>query len=303
MKASIKRALAWCLLVLTLPAGMEGAPAVSAPEDPDARKSRPVITPSRTGASNLALLIDVGSVLRRLEKGDPLVLVDVRSLEAFERVRIPGSLNIPLQFIRTKPFFKTTPLVLVNQGFGLQALAGECQRLRSAGYSVSILSGGLCAWHRAGGPLEGDLGAAAEFIRVTPQDAYLEKDAAFRLVVDVSEVRSQISREAFPHAMHLPLEGDPAAVLERLQAALGLKPEWGLLGPLVISESGLEYDRVEQALRHGGFKHVFSLTGGIAAYRRYLADLSRLWSSWESRVKTITPCPTCGDGDGRGAKN
>jgi rhodanese-related sulfurtransferase len=231
------------------------------------------------------------------------VLVDVRSLEAFERVRIPGSLNIPLQFIRTKPFLKPAPVVLVNQGFGLQALAGECRRLRSAGYSVSILSGGLCAWHRAGGPLEGDLGAAAEFSRVTPQDAYLEKDAAFRLVVDVSEVRSQTSREAFPHAMHLPLEGDPAAVLERLQAALGLKPEWELLGPFVISESGLEYDRMEQVLGQAGFESVFFLAGGIAAYRRYLADLARLWPPRESRVRTLTPCPTCGDGDGRGTED
>jgi hypothetical protein len=99
------------------------------------------------------------------------------------------------------------------------------------------------------------------------------------------------------------LKGNPAVVLERLKAVLGLNPEWGLMGPLVISESGFEYDRVEQALRHGGFKHFFFLTGGIAAYRRYLTDLSRLWSPRESRVKTITPCPACGDGDGRGAED
>jgi rhodanese-related sulfurtransferase len=303
MNASIKRALAWCLLVLALSAGMEGAFAISAPEDPDGRKSRPAIASSRRGASHAALLVEVRSVLGRLEKGDPLVLVDVRSPEAFERLRIPGSLNIPLKFIRTKPFLKTTPVVLVNQGFGLQPLSWECERLKSAGFAVSVLKGGLCAWHRAGGPLEGDLGTAAEFSRVTPQDAYLEKDAPFRLVVDVSGVRSQTSREEFPDAVHVPLEGDPADVLERLQAALGLNPEWGLLGPLVISESGLECDRMEQALRQGGFKHVFFLTGGIAAYRRYLTDLSRLWSPRESRVKTITPCPTCGDGDGRGAED
>jgi rhodanese-related sulfurtransferase len=168
---------------------------------------------------------------------------------------------------------------------------------------VSILSGGLCAWHRAGGPLEGDLGAAAEFSRVAPQDAYLEKDAAFRLVVDVSEVRSQTSREAFPHAVHMPSEENSALVLKRLQAVLDQRPDARFSAPLVLSESGLEYDRVEQVLGQAGFESVFFLAGGIAAYRRYLADLSRLWSPWESRVKTITPCPTCGDGDGRGAKD
>jgi rhodanese-related sulfurtransferase len=303
MNASIKRALACCLLVLALPAGLEGAPAIPAPEDPDGRKSRPAIASSRAKAPTAAWLVDVESVLRRLAKGDPLVLVDVRSPEAFERVRIPGALNIPLQFIRTKPFLKPIPVVLVNEGFDLQPLVRECERLESAGFSASVVSGGLCAWHGTGGPLEGDLGAAAEFNRVTPQAVFLEKDAASRLVVDVSGVRSQMSREEFPHAVHVPLEEDPADVLERLQAALGPKPEWGLLGPLVISESGLEYDRLEQALRQGGFKHVFFLTGGIAGYRRYLADLARLWPPRESRVKTITPCPACGDGDGRGAED
>jgi rhodanese-related sulfurtransferase len=262
-----------------------------------------VIASSRRGAPHAALLVEVRSVLGRLEKGDPLVLVDVRSPEAFERVRIPGSLNIPLQFIRTKPFLKTTPVVLVNQGFGLQALAEECERLQSAGYSVSILSGGLCAWHRAGGPLEGDLGTAAEFSRVTPQDAYLEKDAPFRLVVDVSGVRSQTSREEFPDAVHVPLEGDPADVLERLQAALGQLPDARVKAPLILSESGLEYDRMEQVLGQAGFESVFFLAGGIAAYRRYLADLARLWPPRESRVRTLTPCPTCGDGDGRGTED
>ncbi|MFY9942053.1 MAG: rhodanese-like domain-containing protein [Desulfobacterales bacterium] len=303
MNASIKRALACCLLVIALPAGVEGASAIPAPEDVAGRKNQAVIASSRTGAPTAARLVDVRSVLQRLAKGDPLVLVDVRSPEAFERVRIPGSLNIPLQFIRTKPFLKPTSVVLVNEGFDLQPLARECERLESAGFAASVVSGGLCAWHRANGSLEGDLGAAAEFNRVTPQAVFLEKDMASRLVVDVSGVQSQMSREKFPHAVHVPLEEDPAAVLDRLQAVLDLKPEWGLLGPLVIGESGHEYDRMEQALRQGGFKHVFFLTGGIAAYRRYLTDLARLWSPRESRVKTITPCPTCGDGDGRGAED
>jgi rhodanese-related sulfurtransferase len=303
MKASIKRALAWCLLVLALSAGMEGAPAMPAPEDPEGRMSRSAIASNPSGTSYAALLVEVRSVLRRLEKGDPLVLVDVRRPEAFGRVRIPGSLNIPLQFIRTKPFLKTTPVVLVHQGFGLQALTGECRRLQPAGYRVSILSGGLCAWHRAGGPLEGDLGSAAEFSRVTPQDAYLEKDTDFRLVVDVSGVRSQTSREAFPHAVHIPREENSALVLKRLQAALDQRPDARFSAPLILSESGLEYDRVEQVLGQAGFESVFFLAGGITAYRRYLADLARLWPPRESRVRTLSPCTACGDGDGRGAGN
>jgi rhodanese-related sulfurtransferase len=298
-----KQALAWCLLFLTVPVGAQGVSGIPAPEDAAGRKSPAVNASRKTGAPDAALLVDVGSVLQRLAMGVPLVLVDVRSQEAFDRVRIPGSLNLPLEFIRTKSFLKTTPVVLVNEGFRLQPLAGECERLKSAGFPVSILSGGLCAWHRADGPLEGDLAVAAAFSRVTPQAAYLEKNAASRLVVDVSGVRSQTSWEEFPHALHVPFEGNPAVVLDRLKAALDHQPDSWLKGPLIISESGFEYDQLEHVLRQAGFESVFFLAGGSEAYRRYLADLSRLFSPRESRVKTITPCPACGDGDGGVANN
>ena len=40
-----------------------------------------------------------------------LTLVDVRSTDDFQRLHIPGSLNIPLYAVKTKIFLKSFPMV------------------------------------------------------------------------------------------------------------------------------------------------------------------------------------------------
>ena len=60
------------------------------------------------------LLISADSVLldRALKK--ELLLVDIRPAAAFGKLRIPGSLNIPLYAIKTKTFLKKHDLVLID---------------------------------------------------------------------------------------------------------------------------------------------------------------------------------------------
>lgn len=302
MKASIREALAWCcLLLLALPIGTQGAAGGSAPEDAAGRSTQPVVAPGRMGAPDVAPLVDVGSLRLRLKKGPPVVLVDVRSPEAFDRVRIPGSLNIPLHCVRTKSFLKSASLVLVNEGFPARSLAEACAGLKSDGFTAAILSGGLDGWHQAGGPLEGDLAAAGEFSRVSAQTFLGEKSFGSWVVVDVAPLRSDVSRALLPHALHVPFEGNPAAAADRVKAAVAPRIQGPLTAALIVDESGLHYDGLEKALRLAGLERVFFLTGGIEACRRYLEDLARLWLPRESRIKTITPCPTCGESDRGGS--
>ncbi len=104
-----------------------------------------------------SLAITVEAVLYKLRQNQQLTLVDVRSREDFERLYIPGSVNIALFVVKTKTYLKSAPVVLVNEGFRYAELEDECRRLAKRGFKVSILDGGLPAWQRKGGQLTGDL--------------------------------------------------------------------------------------------------------------------------------------------------
>lgn len=95
--------------------------------------------------------------------------VDVRSEEAFEDSRIPGSIRIPRYAVKTKGFLRGRPVVLVTDGSSWGQLEAEVRTLRDRGFaSVSIWYGGLHAWREMGGRLEGT-GQAS--IRTLPPDA------------------------------------------------------------------------------------------------------------------------------------
>ncbi len=192
-------------------------------------------------------------------------------------------------------------LVLVNEGFPARSLAEACAGLKSDGFTAAILSGGLGGWHQAGGPLEGDLAAAGEFSRVSAQTFLGEKCFGSWVVVDVAPLRSDASRTLLPHALHVPFKGNTAAAADRVKAAVAPRIQGPLTAALIVDESGLHYDGLEKALRLAGLERVFFLTGGIEACRRYLEDLARLWLPRESRIKTVTPCPTCGESDRGGS--
>lgn len=115
-----------------------------------------------------ALFVAAESVLQEIKAEQKILLIDIRESKAFEKVRIPGSINIPLSFIKTKPFLKPGPLVLVSAGYGQRFMEKECRRLNARGFKAVILLGGLCAWKQAGGKLEGDLTALGQVGLATP---------------------------------------------------------------------------------------------------------------------------------------
>ena len=75
---------------------------------------------------NPAFSISMETVLRKLKKKEEIILVDVRSREAFERFRVPGSINLPLFALKTKAFLKSKPLVLINDGWHQKSQGAGC---------------------------------------------------------------------------------------------------------------------------------------------------------------------------------
>jgi len=258
-------------------------------------------TPAGAGTdpSHRNLYASVTSVLHKMKQNT--LLVDVRSHQAYEKVNIPDSINVPLFAVKTKAFLKGRSLVLVNEGYNRRQLEVECGKLRAAGFDVSILMGGLNAWREKGLKFRGDLFAVRAFAEVSPRDFYGEKDGPDHAVIDISRIQSPESQRLVPGALHIhiPLTGhetpDDPFNSAGLQELAGKQKRTPHLSLLVVNEEGRNYEAIEKILKKNGLRAVFYLTGGWSGYRRYLQGLARSRIPRDSRIKTVVRCNECGD--------
>jgi len=239
-----------------------------------------------------SLAISVKAVLYKLKRNQPLTLVDVRRKQDFERLHIPGSINIPSYAVKTKAYLKSGPVVLVNEGFRYDALVNECQRLAERGFTISILDGGLPAWKRQGGRLAGDLFALDEIKSVSPQDFYRGKNNENMLALDISSHRNAASNRLVPYAIHFPELGSSDRLKPELRKLLKMNKPFQSI--IVLNEAGDQYDMAEKALNRMGIDS-YHLQGGLAEYQKYLDGLALSWKPRDSRLKTVGNCKPCGE--------
>ena len=101
-----------------------------------------------------------GQLYRALNKGEPLTVVDVRNLAAYEQAHIPGAVHIPLEELeeRVGELDGNKRIVLYclspNDAMSLQ---GAMILYRLGFTNVSVLKGGIQKWYSEGYPIEGTL--------------------------------------------------------------------------------------------------------------------------------------------------
>jgi rhodanese-related sulfurtransferase len=263
----------------------ETAPFSSIPAELIARKLK---------KHDASLAISVEEVLNKIRQNQNITLVDVRSSEDFERLHIPGSINIRLFALKTKTHLKTAPLVLVNEGLRYTELENECRRLLKWGFQVSILDGGLPAWKRKGGQLAGDMLSLETMKIVAPQVFFREKNYENTLAVDISPIRSKASAEILPYALHLPVLNGSDALRAKLKRLLSdNKPFQSIV---VFDETGEQYEKAGRILSEMGTE-AFYLDGGVVGYQKYLEGLVLSLKPRDSRLKTVGNCSPCGNGN------
>lgn len=92
---------------------------------------------------------------------DEIVVIDARSLEAYEREHIPSALSFPHRTMNeasTRTLDKTKLYVTYCDGIGCNASTKGALNLSRLGYNVKELLGGLDWWKRDGYPTEGEEG-------------------------------------------------------------------------------------------------------------------------------------------------
>jgi rhodanese-related sulfurtransferase len=233
-------------------------------------------------------------VLQSIKNGRGTLLVDVRSAGAYAQFSIPGSINVPLHFVKTKPFLKMKPFILVDEGFRHGRLSEECRKLKDAGFSCSVLYGGLTAWRDEEGTLEGDQ-TVWKSLGDMPAAAFsLEKYVDGWLMIDVSQQRSDLWACLMPDAAYVKVSGAPEQAVPRLREAARLGRSDPFIRILIFNEKGTDYGSIRLLAGKAGLKNVFYLSGGLDQYIAYLSQRRLLAMPRSERLKTTAGCgSTC----------
>ena len=104
-------------------------------------------------AAKLAYEIDSADVYAMLERGEPLLLIDARSAEAYARETLPGALSRSHRLMTaesTADLPRDRLLVTFCDGIGCNASTKGALKLAELGFQVRELIGGIDWWKRDG---------------------------------------------------------------------------------------------------------------------------------------------------------
>lgn len=105
---------------------------------------------------------DSWDLFEALNNGEPIVVIDARSQEAYELEHIPMSINIPHRLMSeatTRALDKSKLYVTYCDGIGCNASTKGALNMAKLGFRVKELMGGLDWWRRDGYETKGKKGA------------------------------------------------------------------------------------------------------------------------------------------------
>ena len=109
-------------------------------------------------ADKLAYEIDSWDLKVALENGEPVIVIDTRSPQAYADEHIPGAVSLPhrtMDAATTASFDKAHLIVTYCDGIGCNASTKGALNMAQLGFRVRELIGGLDWWKRDGHPTEG----------------------------------------------------------------------------------------------------------------------------------------------------
>jgi rhodanese-related sulfurtransferase len=113
-------------------------------------------------SDKLGYEIDSWDLKVALEEEQQITVVDARSLEAFQREHIPGSISLPHRSMTsetTRHIDKSALVVTYCDGIGCNASTKGALNMLKLGFRVKELIGGLDWWKRDGHKTHGGAGS------------------------------------------------------------------------------------------------------------------------------------------------
>jgi len=235
----------------------------------------------------------------REAQGKGLTLIDTRDLGQFSKLHMVHAINIPAFALKTRTDLRGSKLVLVDDGVSPVDLLAEASTLRQQGFTqVFVLSGGLAAWIRTGGRVEGSTQSVLGVARISAADFARASRAGKWEVVEIGEALTPLPETA--NVIKLSATDDIGRVLVSLSKnfAQGMSPNI-----LLIAPSNASHAKIEAQLGPAGHLPVFYLNDGMKALAFFhheqvesASNTGRLFKSAVARGVPIIAggCSSCG---------
>lgn len=211
------------------------------------------------------------SCFQLLEDVNPehALVVDVRSADKFQKVRIPQSINLTKSELLSAGALKSRSLLIVDQGFSRTSLAQMCAKAEAEGFrNFRVLLGGLAAWRASGKQLEGLPEHVADLNSIEPRE-FLAELKQNRLSILATETYSE-PLEAISSPEVIVSKLDPELPLDRQLISHFQRVGLGNRFPIVLLGAD---DMVQESATF--FRSVFSLKGSARqlsnVYQMHLA--------------------------------
>jgi rhodanese-related sulfurtransferase len=111
-------------------------------------------------------------------------LVDLRQADEHREFHALGAAHLTVAQLRTRPYWRDKPVLLIGSGKGDHELYRECARLKQTGYrNVSVLQGGMLAWQGESLPVQGNPPALTQQARLSPAEFWREAGERHNLIL------------------------------------------------------------------------------------------------------------------------
>ncbi len=239
----------------------------------------------------VSLLTPPTTLMQQIRQSQAVFMVDTRLQNEFTQFKIPGSLNIPAALIKTKAFLKTRPVVLIDKGVAHTDLLFLAKALNTKGFTVSVLEGGLAAWRQKGGALVGNPFSIRQMNEINARTLFAGQAKEEWLIMDFSV--NPLKPHPVPKAVTIKSPGPDGKQQNFVQSFLNSHEITGTSAIIIFNETGQDYDALKQQFPAPVRHKVFTLSGGLAAYGKFLTSHRLATRSKIQRTKTAGECEPC----------
>jgi rhodanese-related sulfurtransferase len=239
-------------------------------------------------------------IQRRLQAGEKITFIDVRSTDFFQKGHLPGAINVPAAILEEKRLPRLGVVVIYDEGLGGDAAAKALPALnRKPGITAEILDGGYAGWMAAKGETTTAFGASKEEFPMITYQKLKTASIDDTVIVDLRKPPANAGtteRSATPAPALTDLRSEfPGVPVTRAPFSVPGVRKSGVPGAgggplLVLVDSGDgAAEATARALKANGNPRVVILAGGEGVIARQgQPGLQRLGHTLEAPASTIT---------------